>query len=433
MTMEEIVLDDEVKPPTDFNIFVGAETGLLKGVCLNPKMNLAKNFSNMHTLERKHEITAMAWGNEEQAEVLLGLKGRIVRTFDPEDKSFTSSHEMTDASGKIVGIARAQDALVVASETGVVQVWRDPKDSFNTIDFELSCSGKLKANSFKDEEAREKHMVTMKADRSLARMRKVPKSSSLIATGGKENDLQIWDLEKIPSGPVFRAKNVPMDSLELRVPIWITDMCFPDNCSKDKVATVTRYGHVRLYDTKGNQRRPVMNLDWPEQVLTTISSTPDENSILVGTSSGHIAQFDLRMTHKGMKNKFRGCTGGIRSIDCHPVHKTFAAVGLDRFLRIYDINQAKPIQKMYLKSKLNHVLLAKDFDPATAIAKIEKPDKSKSKKKPAAIDPDIIEVDQKGGEEFWKKLPIVRSSSTKKGKRPQQTDQAVSAKKKSRK
>ena len=58
--------------------------------------------------------------------------------------------------------------------------------------------------------------------------------------GGKEHDLQIWDLNKIESGPVFRAKNVPTDSLQLRVPIWITDMCFPDNLTKDKVAIVSR-------------------------------------------------------------------------------------------------------------------------------------------------------------------------------------------------
>ena len=72
----EITLDeDEPKPKVspDFNIFVGAETGLLKGVSINPKLNLAKNFSNMHSLERKHEITAMSWGNdEEQNEILLG-------------------------------------------------------------------------------------------------------------------------------------------------------------------------------------------------------------------------------------------------------------------------------------------------------------------------------------------------------------------------
>ena len=123
----------------------------------------------------------------------------------------------------------------------IFQVWRQPKEDFNTIDSELNCSGKLKANDFKDEETREKHLVSLKVDRSLAKMRKVSGTdNNFIATGGKEHDLQIWDLNKIESGPVFRAKNVPTDSLQLRVPIWITDMCFPDNLTKDKVAVVSR-------------------------------------------------------------------------------------------------------------------------------------------------------------------------------------------------
>ena len=42
-----------------------------------------------------------------------------------------------------------------------------------------------------------------------------------------------------------------------------------------------------------------MSFDLPDEVLTAVSSTPFDHGILVGTSSGHIAQFDIRMTHKG--------------------------------------------------------------------------------------------------------------------------------------
>ena len=140
--VEEITLDnDEIKDEKpDFNIFVGAETGLLKGVCIDPKLNLVKNFSNMHSLEKKHEITAMAWGDEQQNEILLGLRGQVVRTFDSEDKSFTSNQEVT-ASGKIVGIARVNDAIVVASESGVVQVsnFYEPVTLFLSLTINFSC------------------------------------------------------------------------------------------------------------------------------------------------------------------------------------------------------------------------------------------------------------------------------------------------------
>ena len=180
------------------------------------------------------------------------------------------------------------------------QFWREPLEDFNTIEYEINQTAKLKADNFKDEEEKEKHKVSLKVDRSLVKMRKVPGiSNHFIATGGKEHDLQIWDLNQTKSGPIFRAKNVPTDSLELRVPIWVTDMCFPDNISKDKVATVSRHGHIRLYDTKGHQRRPVLSMEWPDEVLTAVSSTPCDHDILVGTATGHIAHYDIRMTHKG--------------------------------------------------------------------------------------------------------------------------------------
>lgn len=40
--------------------------------------------------------------------------------------------------------------------------------------------------------------------------------------GGRENDLALYDIET--EEPVFKARNVPNDWLQLRVPIWVTDM-----------------------------------------------------------------------------------------------------------------------------------------------------------------------------------------------------------------
>ena len=234
MTTEEDIIIDEVPNPPDFNVFVGSETGLLKGVSINPKMSLSKNFLNMQNLERKHEITAMAWGDSDETELLLGTRGHIIRTF--EDKKFTSTWEFDVDCGKVIGIARADDALVTACESGVIQVWKDPKEKVNTIDYELKCSGKLKSDNFEDEDAKEKHMVSLKVERALHRMRQVPQNSNLLATGGKEHDLQLWDVSKLDKGPIFRAKNVPHDNLELRVPIWLTDICFPDNKSAKQIA-----------------------------------------------------------------------------------------------------------------------------------------------------------------------------------------------------
>ena len=64
-----------------------------------------------------------------------------------------------------------------------------------------------------------------------------------------------------------------------------------------------------------------------------------------------------------MFRKYKGCVGSVRDIDCNLDNGCFASVGLDRFLRVYNVNSKKLVQKMYLKSRLNGILLTKNFDP----------------------------------------------------------------------
>lgn len=285
----------------DFNVFVGAETGILKGVSINPKANLAKNFHNLKALQKSDEITALNWNNEEKTELLLGLRNQTVKIFDLNDKMFIQSldcsSEEDGSHGPIVGVCRASDSvLVTATRSGVVRVWKasDNPVLIKPIDYELECSGKLKRNQFEKEEEREKHLATLKAGRELVVMKHSRMSPNLIATGGKENDLQIWDLENLDK-PTFRAKNVRPDFLELRVPVWITGIAYPDPTSHHLLSTSSRHGHIRLYDLRiSGQRRPVRELEWPEAAITSMSATNDPNQVLVGTNVGELALFDFR-------------------------------------------------------------------------------------------------------------------------------------------
>jgi ribosome biogenesis protein NSA1 len=59
-----------------------------------------------------------------------------------------------------------------------------------------------------------------------------------------------------------------------------------------------------------------------------------------------------------MFRKYKGCVGSVRSIHSLRDKPFFAAAGLDRFLRIFDIGKQKAVQKMYLKSRLNCVLVS---------------------------------------------------------------------------
>jgi ribosome biogenesis protein NSA1 len=65
---------------------------------------------------------------------------------------------------------------------------------------------------------------------------------NLIATGGKENDLKLWDIaSQKPDVPSFRAKNMPDNWVGLREPVWIKCIDFID---ENRVAVGTAHHQV---------------------------------------------------------------------------------------------------------------------------------------------------------------------------------------------
>lgn len=89
------------------------------------------------------------------------------------------------------------------------------------------------------------------ADLSVA---KVSGGLNQMITGGKENDLAVWDLESIVSTAsphtIFKAKNVKNDFLDLRVPIHITDLDFvKENASQYVVGTMYHQASLQHLET----------------------------------------------------------------------------------------------------------------------------------------------------------------------------------------
>ena len=127
-----------------------------------------------------------------------------------------------------------------------------------------------------------------------------------------------------------------------------------------------------------------------------------------------------------MFRKYKGCVGGIREIDCLQNKPYFGTVSLDRFLRIYNLNKQAPIQKMYLKSQLNCILLTKDFDPCESLLeeeKIKQLEAAKAdKQKPDVIKRNTSGEKEEEGDEFWTKLKIIKSSEKSKGKKKSSTN-----------
>ena len=316
------------KGEPDFNVFVGAETGILKGINVNKKATISKNFHNLSNLQKEFEITCLSFGESEN-EILLGLRNQTVKVYDVQFRSFSQSLDvkvrtrtsreeywsvLQGGSGSLVGIARYDGAIVTAAQSGIVTVWNcDNKRSFDTIQTEVDSMGKLRRSGGDlSEEEREKHRVMLGSGKELCRMRQNLQARQQVGLAGKEVELQVWDLSR-PQSPVFRSKNVPEDSLCLRQPVWVSDLCWT---SERTVCVTSRHGQTRQYDLRTGQRRPVSEVRWEEETASTAVARLGDHQVIVGTNTGLMALWDLRAGHgyRGLVRKYGGCVGAVREI-----------------------------------------------------------------------------------------------------------------------
>ncbi|KAM9853088.1 WD repeat-containing protein 74 [Aulostomus maculatus] len=321
------------------SVWLGAETGILKGVSVTRKQ--AFNFCNTNHLSREQEVRALCWGDPAESELLVGSVDGTVKTFSLEKGVFTETRRCGDpAGGCFAGLAALSGSvLATCTECGTLRVWR---------------------------EDRAEPVTEVAAGKNVCRMRQNPAHPHKVATGGKDNALKIWDLQNTES-PVFTAKNLRDDWLDLRRPHWVRDMAFiPDS---DKVVTCTGYQQVHVYDPSTPQRRPVLEAKYGEYPLTALSLPTRGDSVVVGNTHGQIALLDLR---KGLvRGALKGLTGGVRSLQCHSSQPVVASCGLDRFLRIHNLDDRKLLHKVYLKSRLNCLLLtSRDLEEGAAEAEV---------------------------------------------------------------
>lgn len=114
------------------------------------------------------------------------------------------------------------------------------------------------------------------------------------------------------------------------------------------------YHQVHIFDPSTPQRRPVLEVEFGEYPLTTLSLPAAGDTVVVGNTHGQIALLDLR---KGVvRGCFKGMSGAVRELKCHPSLPIMASCGLDRFLCIHSLDDRKLQHKVYLKSRLNCLL-----------------------------------------------------------------------------
>ncbi|KAK9474495.1 uncharacterized protein V1510DRAFT_270975 [Dipodascopsis tothii] len=231
-----------------------------------------------------------------------------------------------------------------------------------------------------------------------------PRQPNVIAVGGKERELELLSIGRMHEAAawagsaaagagataaeptltkflypskLWKAKNVSNDELNLRVPVWISDIRFLDvgRDSKDgwRVAVTTRFGHVRLYETKRSQR-PILNVEVGDHPLVCLAPTGVDTDVVYSDTHSTTARFSL--TRGSKLGHYKGAVGSTTSLNVHlpaagdDSAPLLATGGLDRYLRVYNLETREQVAKVFVGTKISAVQIA-DASPALPAIKQE--------------------------------------------------------------
>eukprot|EP01105_Mastigella_eilhardi_P000458 TRINITY_DN1054_c0_g6_i2.p1 TRINITY_DN1054_c0_g6~~TRINITY_DN1054_c0_g6_i2.p1 ORF type:complete len:588 (+),score=163.03 TRINITY_DN1054_c0_g6_i2:19-1782(+) len=177
----------------------------------------------------------------------------------------------------------------------------------------------------------------------------------VIAVGGKERDLTVWDVET--GQRVFRACNVEPYKQLLARPIWISALQFVPNDNR-RIAVGTSYSEFRMY--KGYKRAaPYVNRKLEQTAVNCLEMHPSGQSAFFGSTTGEFMRVTIKRGQ--VVGGYHGVSGAIRSIAVHPLGSEcpyVACCGLDRFLYVYHIFTRKLVHKVYIKQQCTSVLFS---------------------------------------------------------------------------
>jgi hypothetical protein len=71
--------------------------------------------------------------------------------------------------------------------------------------------------------------------------------------GLQDSNLRLWDVNS-PAAPVFKAKNVKPDMLQLEQPVWITGLAFVPGTGDTQIVASTAHKVLRIFDIRASAR-----------------------------------------------------------------------------------------------------------------------------------------------------------------------------------
>ncbi|KAI8052453.1 WD40-repeat-containing domain protein [Syncephalis plumigaleata] len=326
--------------------FTGDELGLLRSITV--RLNVPATPANESDHEeadqestkraRKPALEMEQWGNPDRSCSVQQLSWATNLQTDWCSSSSSSS----SSTSKLILLARKNGKIEYrSSDNGtIVKEYQEENTAKDLEDQIVGCWSDYK----------------VECTRSVSVMRVHPTQNNLLATGGKDNNLTIWDINRVDdSGKPqhqYQAKNLPNDFLDLKRPVHITDMAFTDDTNPASVALITANNEVQVYDFR-QKRRPVINSSIGKRALTTMTLSPSNKEMYCADNYSNVHCVDLS-TGK-LRCSFKGFSGAVTSLECTDKH--LITVSLDRHARVHELGNPKPLKSIYLKQRLSHVLL----------------------------------------------------------------------------
>lgn len=210
------------------------------------------------------------------------------------------------------------------------------------------------------------------------------KENVVFAYGGEENLVKLVQLTNSDFSElkqIWEAKNVANDRLDMRVPVWPTALKFlnPEASSKidsDKLnfqfVTISHWSHLSVYKTQ-HGRRPISQIDLlpkreplaqlqiiaSEDIMTPAGNVKSQNIDSFSFVTTDLKKDILKFNNKGrLIGKFgRGDVMGSSTFIQIVKGKYLLQGGLDRYVRVYDLESTRIIAKIYVTGKVNNVIM----------------------------------------------------------------------------
>lgn len=384
----------------------------IKDVCADPSSSAKSRIVQFKLYREKYIVSVR--------------QGGAISVYDAEEELLPLIHSLqlpVDVNDKCVALVKVStvDALVIAFESGKVFIIPTHDCQFDVKPIEVTLPGNKNVGAFSGHDD-------------------VP---GVFAYGGKENDVKVIKLfpaefdtsdfldknkqALIKPDILFAAENVKNDHLDMRVPVWITKILFFSQAAEKgfRLLTATGYGQVRIYDTV-HGKRPVHDYKICDRPIKTLTFTsPKEDAIMISDTLNLMAKYSLtkldmnatvinsasagKIVKPSLKQLGKYSSGGNSgALNCTTVFGDLvAAGGLDRYLRVFEVNSRDLIAKVYLGLQISDIVSLPDFESNAkeSTLKLEKRSRRRNF------------VDDAEEEDIWKQLDENESSSSHKKKK----------------